>query len=138
MAISAVVFDFFGVLEVGGAVNKDLLDYIAELKKTGIKMGIISNADKDWVSIMLSEEQKALFNEVIISYRVNMAKPDSAIYKTALNKLGVKARDSIFVDDIRLFCDGALSAGMHAICYVTFNQMKGELEAILAGSSTDN
>lgn len=136
--IKAVIFDFFGVLELSGDSNKPLFEHIRQIKKQGLKLGIISNANQDWVSEILSLEEKSLFDDVIISFEAGCAKPESKIYEMSLKNLGVKAAEAVFVDDIAGFCDASEAVGMKAICYKDFEQMKNDLEPILNGSGADN
>ncbi len=80
-------------------VDKVIIDTIKSLKEFGIKICLISNADcidcKFWNESPLSK----FFDFVIFSCNVGMLKPESEIYEFALEKIGVKPEDSIFVGD---------------------------------------
>lgn len=130
--IKAIIFDFFGVVEKEGEPNKVLLTYIATKLKPKYKIGIISNALADWVGEILSEEEVKLFDDITISYRAGVPKPNPAIYQISLDKLGVKAAESVFIDDIEAYCEAARAIGMQAIYYEDFEQMESELEKLLA------
>ncbi len=54
-------------------------------------------------------------DELVLSCEVGAAKPDPAIFETALESLGVRAEEALFVDDQRAFCDGAAALGIHAV-----------------------
>lgn len=129
--IRAVIFDFFGVVEMEGGPNKVLLTYIRAKLKPKYKIGIISNALGDWVSEILTKEDIELFDDIVISYKVGVAKPTPAIYEKSLKNLGVQAAQAVFIDDIEHFCAAAKSVGMQAIWYKDFEQMKTELETLL-------
>jgi FMN phosphatase YigB (HAD superfamily) len=49
---------------------------------------------------------------VVLSFEVEAAKPDPAIYRIALERLGVRAEEAVFVDDQAAYCDGAVAVGM--------------------------
>lgn len=132
--IKAVIFDFFGVLEQAGSPNEPLLTYVRTSLKPKYKIGIISNAAADWVSEILSKEDIKLFDDIVLSHKVGFAKPEAAIYEIALKNLDVRADESVFIDDIEPFCVAARSLGMKAIWYWDFEQMKKELEKLLAVS----
>ena len=53
------------------------------------------------------------FDTVLLSFEVGAAKPDPAIYKEALARLGdPDAARTVFVDDQARYCDGAAAVGM--------------------------
>ena len=130
--IKAIIFDFFGVLEKNGEANQLLLVYIKEKLKPKYKLGVISNSADDWPAKILSAEQIKLFDNVTLSFQAGVAKPEVAIYAMALEKLGVRADEAIFVDDIEAFCGAARSLDMKAIRYDNFPQMSRELQKLLA------
>src|SRR3989338_11174969 len=129
--IKAIIFDFFGVVEQQMLPNRPLLDYIKTELKPKYKIGIISNAIGDVLYEILLEDDVKLFDDIVISYRVGVAKPESAIYYFALKNLGVRADETVFIDDIEDFCEAARAVGIRAIHYQDFQQMKTDLESLL-------
>lgn len=129
--IKAVIFDFFGVVEKEGRPNKVLLTYIRAQLKPRYKIGIISNALADWIAEILESEDVKLFDDIVISYKAGVAKPNPGIYRLSLSNLGIRPEESIFIDDIEAFCEAAHAVGVQAILYKNFEQMKTELEKIL-------
>ena len=83
----------------GDQIDADLIRYI-RTRKTGIKMGLLSNG---WLSTrgFLDERWHIadIFDDVIISAEVGLAKPDRRIYQLALDRLSVAAEQTIFIDD---------------------------------------
>jgi FMN phosphatase YigB (HAD superfamily) len=107
--------------------DTELFDYIRILK-TNYQLGIISDASsgtrekvKDWVN-------DDLFEVIIISAEEGVCKPNPLIYEAALQKLGVEAAASVFIDDRIRNVEGAKQLGMKAILYQDFAQMRLELE----------
>ena len=45
--IKAIIFDFYGVIDLGGLPNKPLLEIIKHDLKPRYKIGILSNAGRD-------------------------------------------------------------------------------------------
>lgn len=129
--IKAIIFDFFEVLEHEGAPNKPLLTYIRTKLKPAYKIGVISNANADWFYEILSKEDAGLFDDVVLSHRAGVAKPEPAIYHRSLENLGVRAEEAVFIDDIESFCEAARSVGIQAIKYRDFNQFISELKQVL-------
>jgi len=130
--IKAVIFDFFGVLEREDAPNKLLLTYIRTKLKPRYKIGIISNAVADWIAEILEADDIKLFDDIVISYKAGVNKPNPAIYRLALEHLGAKPEEAVFIDDIEAYCEAAQAVGMQAIFYEDFEQMGSELEKLLS------
>lgn len=122
-------------LQTGTAKNKKLLDYTVDLKRRGFKIGLISNVATNWIEEeFLTDDEQRLFDTMVLSYKEGVTKPHPNIYKTALEKLGVEPGQAVFIDDIDRYCEAAREQGMKAIIYKDFEQMKRELESLLANS----
>lgn len=116
--------------------NRQLLDYIGTLK-TRYKIGLLSNIASNWVrSYFLTTEEQKLFDEMLFSYEAGTTKPDARIYRLILEKLKAEPSECVFIDDQPRYCEAAEQLGMKAVVYEDFEQMKDELEKMLA--VTDN
>jgi epoxide hydrolase-like predicted phosphatase len=111
--------------------NSELLEYMRDNLKPKYKLGIISNAGDDWVLKILGEDNYKLFDDVVLSYKVGLIKPEPEIYEMSAKNLEVKPGECVFIDDILTYCQGAENIGMNTIWYQDFKQMKKELEALL-------
>lgn len=111
--------------------NTELLDYVNASLKGKYKLGIISNAGEDWVLKILGSGYYELFDDIVLSYKVGLIKPESEIYEMSAKNLGVKEEECVFIDDILNYCQGAEAVGMNTIWYQNFEDMKVELEALL-------
>lgn len=118
-------------MEKEGEPNEALLTYIRTKLKPKYKIGIISNAAADWIGEILTKEDVALFDDIVLSHKAGFAKPEPAIYEISLKNLGVRANEAIFIDDIEDYCGAAMSLGMQAINYRSFEQMDQELDSLL-------
>ena len=110
--------------------NKKLLEYISSELKPKYKIGMISNAGADWILDLFGED-KRLFDDIILSYKVGFIKPDPQIYQMSAKNLTVDEEECIFIDDILIYCQGAEAVGMSTVWYQDFNQAQAELEKIL-------
>ena len=68
-----------------------------------------------------------LFTGFILSHEVGLAKPDPAIFRLALNKAGVEAGESLFVDDQTVNVEAASSLGIVAFQFLNPDQFVQEL-----------
>jgi epoxide hydrolase-like predicted phosphatase len=110
------------------------LSYIRAKLKPQFKIGIISNAGADHVDDLLGSHVE-LFDDIVLSYKAGVIKPDPKIYQMSAANLAVKESECVFIDDILTYCQGAEAAGMKAIWYRDFRQMKSELEKILSADA---
>jgi epoxide hydrolase-like predicted phosphatase len=119
--------DFFR----GDRVDEDLMAYIRALK-TKYKTGLISNAWPDLRPAMENEWHIAdAFDELIISAEVRLLKPNPRIYQIAVERLGVRPEEAVFVDDFIENVEGAQAVGMHAIQFESLVQVRNDLDALL-------
>jgi putative hydrolase of the HAD superfamily len=82
------------------------------------KLGVVSNfAIPECVARLLERQGlEKLFDVVIVSGAVNKRKPHPEIYRKALEKLGVKAAETVFVGDtVDADVQGAKAAGMKTV-----------------------
>ncbi len=111
--------------------NEYLIKYVQELRQQ-YKVAMLSNIGGDMMDGFFSlEEQQQLFDAVILSGDVKMAKPDRAIFELVCLGLGVELDEAVMIDDMQTTCDIVKSFGMKSICYQSFEQCKSELAAIL-------
>lgn len=112
--------------------NSQLLEYIAGLKQRGYKIGLLSNIATNWIrDRFLTAEEQAVFDAMVFSFEVGMAKPDAGMFKTICQKLGVEPQQAVMIDDIDRYCDAARTLGMQAITYQNFSQLQRELGKLL-------
>jgi epoxide hydrolase-like predicted phosphatase len=102
----------------GDAIDQELLAFAVSLK-LDYRLGLLSNA---WVNArqLLSERFDFIdaFDVSVFSYEVGMRKPDPAIFKMMLEKMGIEAENALFIDDMPTNIEGAKSAGLHTIRYM--------------------
>ena len=82
------------------------------------KLGILSNAD---VSLRARLEGEigihALFDDIVCSAEVGMAKPEPGIYTLAAERLGLPPGQCVFVDDLDTNVEAARGVGMQAVLF---------------------
>ena len=115
--------------------NEPLLAYIAELKPK-YKIGLLSNSADNWLAETFTPEQLALFDATVLSYQHGFIKPQAEAYEFTAHQLGVPIEACVHIDDQERHCTGARDAGMQAIWYQNFEQMKAELDTLLADSKS--
>jgi putative hydrolase of the HAD superfamily len=72
----------------------------ATYRTGGGKLGMLSNGVPEIVArIRADKDLESNFDAVVISFEVQLAKPEPEIYRVTLDRLGVPAFDALFVDD---------------------------------------
>jgi putative hydrolase of the HAD superfamily len=102
-------------LKSGILLFDDTINTLVSLRKAGLKLGLVTNASPSVRIVLANYKIEEYMDCTIISSEVGCRKPDARIYKTALEKLGVKARECVFVGDGN---DGELD-GAHALEILT-------------------
>jgi len=119
--------DFWG----GDVLDQELVDYIRALRPD-YKTSLISNAWDDLRQVLEYTWKIAdVFDEIIISAEVSVAKPDPRIYQIALERLAVAPQQAVFVDDFPANIAGARAVGMHALHFKNSLQARKELDRLL-------
>ncbi|HEX7632919.1 MAG TPA: HAD-IA family hydrolase [Candidatus Saccharimonadales bacterium] len=112
--------------------NKPLLEYIRDELKPKYKIGLLSNVGNDWLYTLFTDQEKALFDEAALSFQTGVLKPERQAFEIIAQKLALPPEDCVLVDDLERNITGAQEAGMQAILYKNFDQLKTDLEALLA------
>jgi epoxide hydrolase-like predicted phosphatase len=115
----------------GDCVDQKVLDFISGLRPR-YRTGLLSNAWSN-VRVQISEyfDYLPLFDEIIFSYEVGLAKPDPRIYRLMLEKLGVQATEAIFIDDNLKNVKSAAELGIHVVHFIKTEQALAEISAQL-------
>jgi HAD superfamily hydrolase (TIGR01509 family) len=118
-------------------VNWELLDFIKSLRPR-YKIGLLSNAWDDLRQTMHERwNMDILFDDLIISAEVGIVKPDPRIYRLAVERLGVRPEESVFVDDMLINVEAARQQGLAAIQFLDTPQTLADLRALMnAGDFT--
>ncbi len=113
--------------------NEELLAYAQQLRPN-YKIALVSNIGIDAMPRYFSlEEQKSLFDAVVISSSVGMIKPHPEIFEYACDRLGVDVSEAVMIDDFQDNCDGARAAGLQVVLYQSLPQVKADLARSLEG-----
>jgi len=91
-------------------------------------VALLSNADDRLESILEDRYGIAgLFDPLIVSAKVGLAKPDPAIYQLAADRAGAPLDACIFIDDLSRNAEAATALGMHGITFSNYDSLAGEL-----------
>ena len=111
-------------------VNERMVAWQAKLKQHGLLTGILSNMGDSVLEVLLAKHAWiANFDIHVWSYQLLMAKPDPAIYRHTLAKLGTEPEETLFIDDKSENIAAAQELGIHAIQFSTADKLRMDLIA---------
>jgi putative hydrolase of the HAD superfamily len=107
------------------------IDLIRRLRSR-YKTSVLSNADSSLRGRLRDDHGiMELFDDVVVSAEVGMAKPDARIYRLAAQRLGLAAEECVFVDDLAGNVEAARGAGMHGVHFlVNEHDLEAQLAAV--------
>jgi putative hydrolase of the HAD superfamily len=115
-----------GFLEGGVHLWDDSLPVLRELRSRGIGTAIVSNCDHGTRPVVERLGLDAEAGAVVLSFEAGVAKPDAGIYRIALDALGARAEEAVFVDDQARYCDGAAALGIGTFILLRHEAAPGE------------
>lgn len=111
--------------------NRAMLAWQLELKHRGLLTAIVSNMGDTVHKAMVSEfAWLSRFDVLVWSYQRRITKPDAAIYRYALEKLGTLPEETLFIDDREENVNAAIAMGMKGIVFTNVDQLRRELVAL--------
>ncbi len=93
-------------------INHEVVSLIKTLEGR-CRMGIVSNHPPGLQEWLAEWQLPALFETVVCSGEVGVAKPDEEIFRIALERLGLDPADLLFIDDTEEHVLAARSLGMN-------------------------
>jgi epoxide hydrolase-like predicted phosphatase len=130
--IAEEIHQAFDYVEGMVKLKPQTMDWLNGLKSRGYKLYYLSNFSykcetqcPDSLSFM------PMMDGGILSYKVQMTKPNPDIYKKLLSMYSLKAEESVFIDDTPKNIDAAVKLGIKGIVYKDPDQAAEELEKLL-------
>ncbi|MEO3946296.1 HAD family hydrolase [Gorillibacterium sp. CAU 1737] len=102
-------------------------EYLKQAREAGLKLGLASSSDREWVERHLKQLGLYEFFDCIRTANdVDQVKPDPALYLKALEGLGVTAKEAVAIEDSPNGMRAAVAAGID--CVITPNRITSLLE----------
>jgi putative hydrolase of the HAD superfamily len=91
-------------------------DVLARLRASGARLAVVSNWDVSLHDVLERTGLRPLVDAVVISAELGVAKPDPAIFRAALDRLGAAPEGAVHVgDSLEHDVAGARAAGLEAV-----------------------
>ncbi|MDP1547943.1 MAG: HAD family phosphatase [Anaerolineales bacterium] len=124
--VTEVESEFFG----GDVIDWSIIEFLRGLRPR-FKTGLISNAWSDMREYLVRKNIADVFDHLIISAEVGMAKPEAGIYRLALEQAQVEAGEAVFVDDVRANIEACQQIGMQGILFKDPQEAMSQLKQTL-------
>jgi epoxide hydrolase-like predicted phosphatase len=109
------------------ALEDDMIGLVRRVRKAGIRTALLSNS---WGEHYPEALWDGLFDEVVISGRVGMRKPDRRIFEHTAALLDLVPQACVMVDDLVPNIRAAVEAGMVGVLHRSYDETVVELEAL--------
>jgi len=114
--IKAYLFDFYGVINLEGVFNPEILEFI-KTNKTQYKFGIVSATRSDLNAWLLRHDAAGMFDYVQTAAKVQKSKLNPDYFSDALKAMDLNASEVILLDDNNYYVLIAKELGINAIHY---------------------
>ena len=109
----------------------DTVELLYRLQRRGYPLYCLSNMHLASIEHLEREHRFfEVFTGKVISCRLKLCKPEAAIYEQALQLNGLKAQDTVFIDDVEVNIAAAAQLGMHTIQFRDAAQCERELRSL--------
>jgi putative hydrolase of the HAD superfamily len=114
-----------------GEMDTELTAYAASLRPRCLTAVLSNSADGARREEQARYRFAELFDVIIYSHEVGLAKPDPRIYLLTCDQLGVQPGELVFLDDVQENVDAAGRLGIHAILHETTADSVAAISALL-------
>ncbi len=112
-----------------GTIDPEMAALIAECRAR-YRVGLVSNATSRLARDMASLQVAELFDEIVNSSEVGIAKPDRGIFDHAISRLNGSIGASVFIDDALANVEAARALGIAAVHHTSYLETREALSAL--------
>lgn len=103
-------------------------ELVDELKAQGLGCYVLSNFSEGFQQMPAKTPVLQKMDGMVISYETHLLKPDPEAYYNALNTFGLKAEETLFVDDNAHNVDAAIACGLAGYHFTTADLFRRYLQ----------
>ena len=102
-------------------IDPDMRALVVRLRAAGrVKLGLLSNANRGWTERLREHGVADLFDDVVVSADVGLAKPDPEVFLLATRRLGVEPTACLMIDDQSQHVESAQRVGLRTRAQTNF------------------
>ena len=112
-------------------IDQEMVDLVSELSRT-YRVALLTNSPSPFVRGVLAKfNLEAMFEKIIVSSEVKLAKPDPEIFRLSLDSLDVSADETLFVDDNPANVATAQNLGIRAIRFTSATDFRADIASMI-------
>lgn len=100
-------------------VYPEISDIVRAIKARGIKLALVSGADRHRIEEMTPKELLSLFGVIVAADDITHPKPDPEPYRIVLERLSVTPEEAVVIENAPLGIQSAKAAGCYCIALET-------------------
>lgn len=105
-----------------------MVELVKDLQKRGYKTALLANIRQNQALIKKDLAHYELFDPILFSYKIGVAKPNREAFEILLKELKVQPEAVIFIDDKEENIAGAKAVGIDAILFHNCKELVQELK----------
>lgn len=113
----------------------EMFRLLSDLRRAGFRVGLLSNTEAPAVEYFHAQGYQ-LFDHTVFSCLEGVVKPEPRIYELALERMGVKPDEAVFIDDRPDFIEGAKKIGLATILFRSPEQVREDLRSCIKSAHT--
>jgi putative hydrolase of the HAD superfamily len=113
-----------------GPLDPRMIDLVRGLRSQGIRTAVLSNS---WGEHYPDDVFAREFDEVVVSGRVGLRKPQAEIFRLVADRLGFDPGSCVLVDDMEVNIRAARAAGMAAVRHVDVGATQAAVLSLVDG-----
>jgi 2-haloacid dehalogenase len=111
-----------------GGANEPVVEILAELRGTGVRLFALTNWSGETFPVARPQYPfLEWFEGIVVSGDERLIKPDPQIFEVLLQRYGLHAATTAFIDDHQANVDAAAQLGMAAIRFVDAATLREDL-----------
>jgi putative hydrolase of the HAD superfamily len=111
----------------GDRLNYRIVSLIRELRERGLKISLLSNNIRQLEDRLRELEIDDLFDQVLISAKLGVMKPDVTAFRVALQTLKLAPQEVVYIDESLTNIRAAQPLGLHTILFRPELDLRAEL-----------
>ena len=112
------------------SLNSNMLELVDTLRKSGYKVGLLSNNTLDEEAKMMSFHLEQHFDVLHVSASTGFVKPEPEAFNTFIKDLGVAMDELVFIDDSEKSLSTAKECGYTPILFKSYEQLIAALQQL--------
>lgn len=110
-------------------IEPSTMELLTDLRAAGKRLALLSNAPAAFGRLVEQTSWSSMFEHLLFSGDLGVAKPDAEIWATLLARIEADAGDCVFFDDRQVNIDGAVAYGLSGQLWHTAAQARTHLAA---------